>query len=124
MATINMLLVTQDEDVKSSLAKLFDGGEYSLDTVSNEEDALSSLREKRYSVIFDDINYRGKKSYCLLHKVAVNQYSGVSIYMLADGIAAEDILLSYELGAIDIFEKKFEMSQLKILVDQQHHTTK
>ncbi len=120
MANIEILLISQCEDTKKKLLDTFANDNYSVDIVDNEDLGLELLRERDYSVVIEDINVGNNKSYCLLHKINVNQYSNISVFIIADSIIADDILMSYELGAIDIFDKNYEIEQLKDLVDNCH----
>lgn len=120
MGKKGILVITEDDVLKQKLSDEFQGEHYIVETIQKQSQGLELLRDNIYSVIIDDIGGGVDKSYSLLHKVSVNQYSA-NVVVLVEDIMAEDILMAYELGAVDIFDKHYELGQIKSLVNSLHN---
>lgn len=106
------ILVVEDEiDLNSILAKHLKKNGYSVDCAYDGEEALDYLRVSPYDLVIADIMMPNMDGYTLIKKMR-EQGLSIPVLILTAKDATEDKVLGLDLGADDYVVKPFEFDEL------------
>jgi DNA-binding response OmpR family regulator len=112
---IKILLVEDDKFSAGGLIDLLSSEGYSVDHVLNGKTAFELLKENQYNLIITDIMMPELDGINFLHRIrSVGIDTPVIVISAYD--TTENIMAVYELGAIEILEKPFDIDLFLELV--------
>jgi two-component system response regulator AtoC len=110
------LLIVDDEDgVRSSLSLLLDEEGYEVETAENAEAALAHVKRGQFDLVLCDVRMPGRDGLALLPDLLDLQPEAPVLMMSAYG-AADRALQAIRLGACDYIAKPFEPQELVVLL--------
>lgn len=117
MSIKNILIVSEDnkllERVKSEFAK----GDVALTSSKDGRLVFEMMSVKDYYAVIVDVDLQTISSYDLLYRLGILMNS-VPIVAVSSAITADDILLSYDFGVIDMLEKEFTPGSLVTVLNK------
>jgi DNA-binding response OmpR family regulator len=116
---IRVLLVEDNQDMRSNLRAFFSEGGYSVTAVGSAEDAIDEVDEKLFDIALIDINLPGKSGFSLIEHIRQQGHVYPVIAMTARD-AIVDKIKGFDLGLTDYIVKPFDLLELRARV--QAHT--
>jgi len=114
---VRILIVEDDEEMKSLLKDFFVEEGFETDSVSNGHDALGILIKKPFDLVITDIRMPGLTGLDILPRIKKLQ-PGVSIIMITAFGSEEVRRRAYERGATLYLEKPIQFQKLRELIHQ------
>lgn len=106
----SLLIVDDDEDILSLLAKFFAIHAYKVTIARNGEDMFSELEKQAFDLVILDIMMPGKDGFALCQKLRT--VSQVPVIMLTAMGEYTDRVVGLEIGADDYLVKPFDAREL------------
>ncbi len=113
---INSILVVDDEEImRSFLQDVLTGEGYQVDIVPTGEEAVDKVGEKRYDLVITDIKMSGIDGIQVLSQV--KEINPATEVVVMTGYASlESAVESMKMGAADYITKPFNIDQIRIVV--------
>ncbi len=107
-----VLIVDDDEGVRSTLRTLLDIGGYVVEEAEDGQDALNKLRGQKFHLMIVDLMMPGMDGYELVKRLSPEQIDKTPIVMLTGKNTDADVLKGYSIGAIYYMTKPFKQKRL------------
>lgn len=111
MSAINLLLVDDELDFRSTLQKRLIKRELNVDGVGSGEEALEVLGKVSYDVVILDVKMQEMDGIQVLRKIK-KQYPLIEVIMLTGHAEIEIAMQGMELGAFDYLMKPMDIDDL------------
>lgn len=112
-----LLIVDDDEDVRSLLKDLLVDSNYLVDTAPCGEEALKKIRVSTYDLVVTDLRMRGMHGLEVI-KEAKAIDPGVDVIVMTGYASVNSAVESMKAGAVDYITKPFNSDQIKLVVDK------
>jgi two-component system response regulator AtoC len=110
-----LLIVDDEEGVRSSLSLLLEEEGYEVDTAEGAEAALAHLRGEPFNLVLCDVRMPGRDGLELLPEL-IDLQPDLSVLMMSAYGAVDQALEAVRLGASDYIAKPFEPQELLLLL--------
>lgn len=114
--SFKVLLVDDNENELSALKELFEAEGYETDTVENGLFAREMVEERSYDLIVTDLVMPVADGIQLLYSLS-SAGNETPVIVITGYDRIENMLSAYQLGAIDVLYKPYDVSQLFELCD-------
>jgi DNA-binding NtrC family response regulator len=115
MKTKPVLIVDDEENVRNTLSKTLRDLEIETDNAVNGKEALQKLKEKKFDMVFLDLNMPDMNGLDVLRKISEERPEIHVIIITAHG-TIESAVEAMKLGAIDFIQKPIAPKEIKDLV--------
>lgn len=115
--SFKVLLVDDNESELSALKELFEAEGYLADTVENGLFARDMIDESNYDLIVTDLVMPVSDGIQLLYSLS-SAGSEIPVIVITGYDRIENMLSAYQMGAIDVLYKPYDVSQLFALCDK------
>lgn len=112
-----VLVITKDDDVFAKLHFEFDSSSYILQKLSNPLLSIDVLNNNDYYAVVADVTMKELYMVDMLNNIGLIE-TKMPVVLLADKITADDILLTYEFGLLDIFPKDYKKGEIKQVIER------
>lgn len=112
-----VLVITKDDDVFAKLHFEFESGSYILQKLSNPLLSIDVLNNNDYYAVIADVTMKELYMVDMLNNIGLIE-TKMPVILLADKITADDILLTYEFGLLDIFPKDYKKGEIKQVIER------
>jgi DNA-binding NtrC family response regulator len=112
-----LLIVDDDPYLTTQLRKLLESEDLSVETVTNAQEALSTLAANDYSVLITDLKMPGMGGMELIREVAQRRHLVTTIVTTGFG-STDRVVEAMRLGAYDFLNKPIDPSNLKLVIDR------
>ncbi|KPJ58876.1 MAG: hypothetical protein AMJ42_02475 [Deltaproteobacteria bacterium DG_8] len=112
-----VLIVDDDEGVRSLLNDLLVESNYMVDTASCGEEALKKIRVSTYDLIVTDLRMRGMHGLEVIKEVKAID-PGVDVIVMTGYASVNSAVESMKAGAVDYITKPFNSDQIRLVVDK------
>ena len=106
MAKDLVLIVDDDEAVRTMLYKIMISNDFDVDQASSGEEALQAIENKNYDLMLLDINMHGMDGFEVINKIR-GQGSNLPIIVVSGRKADYDTLYGLDIGADEYITKPF-----------------
>ncbi len=106
-----ILIVDQDEQVRTIVSQVLCGDGYDVVGVENGEQALEAFRQTDFSLVMTDIPLPGINGIVLLEKLKIEDPM-VQVIIMTGQASIDSAIKALQLGAYDYLEKPFESLEL------------
>lgn len=106
MAKDLVLIVDDDEAVRTMLYKIMVSNDFDVDQASSGEEALQAIENKNYDLMLLDINMHGMDGFEVINKIR-GQGSNLPIIVVSGRKADYDTLYGLDIGADEYITKPF-----------------
>ncbi|MDO4870284.1 MAG: response regulator transcription factor [Bacillota bacterium] len=106
MAKDLVLVVDDDEAVRTMLYKIMVSNDFDVDQASNGEDALAAIEAKNYDLMLLDINMHGIDGFEVINRIR-SQGKNLPIIVVSGRKADYDTLYGLDIGADEYITKPF-----------------
>ncbi len=114
-----ILVITGDDDVFSRLHFEFDSKHYQLQRLTNPLLSIEVLNNNEYYGVIADLSMKEIYMVDMLNNIGFIRTSQ-PVILLSSKVAADDILLAYEFGFLEILPKDYKLGELKQLFSLAH----
>lgn len=112
---VKILLVEDDKFSAGGLIELFNSEGYHVDHVMNGKTAFELLKDNQYNLIITDIMMPELDGLNFLHRIrAIGIDTPVIVVTAYD--TTENVMTAYDLGAVEILEKPFDIDNFLDMV--------
>ena len=112
-----LLIIDDDEGVRSLLKDLLTEEDYIVDTASCGEEALKMIRVATYDLILTDLRMKGMHGLKVIEEVKSID-PGVDVIVITGYGSVNSAVESMKAGAVDYITKPFNSDQIRIVVDK------
>jgi len=112
---VKILIVEDDELLRSMLTNLLETDGHEVHTASNGTDAIEIIERESFDIIITDIVMPGVDGVGVL-EAAKRIDSGCDVIMITGFATAESAVQSMKLGAYDYIIKPFNLDHIKIII--------
>ncbi len=112
-----VLIVDDEENARTALAKLLASDGYQTTTVANGYEALECLRREPVDLVITDINMPGMNGLVFLRELN-RSYSQVKVIMITAYGGVESYLEAMNLGAFEYLNKPFRLEELRVVINR------
>jgi len=121
MASERILIVDDDEAIRTMLADIFREEGYEVQTAIHGRQALDSLRQSTFDLLLTDMSMPVMDGWQLAREL---KEQGVSVPLVVMTAAQSAAALAREVDAVAYLGKPFDIDTLLSTVDQVIHSTK
>lgn len=111
MAAIDLLLVDDESDFRSTLQKRLIKRKLNVEGASGGEEALEMLGQKSFDVVVLDVRMKGMDGIETLREIR-KKYPSIEVIMLTGHAEVEIAMQGMELGAFDYLMKPMDIDDL------------
>lgn len=111
MAAIDLLLVDDESDFRSTLQKRLIKRKLNVEGASGGEEALEMLGQKPFDVVVLDVRMKGMDGIETLREIR-KKYPSIEVIMLTGHAEVEIAMQGMELGAFDYLMKPMDIDDL------------
>ena len=115
--TFSLLFIDDDQNILSSIKRIFIEDDYIIYTANNGQEALLLLRRKNVDAALIDSKMPGMDSLTLLKEIK-KSYPEIMVIILTSHGGIKEAVEACKLGATDFLEKPFVNEELRIRVKQ------
>lgn len=115
MEVKKILVITNDDDVFARLYYEFDANNYSLQRLTNPLLSIEVLNSNDYYAVIADLSMKEIYMVDMLNNVGFIRTS-MPVILLSSNVTADDILLTYEFGFLEILPKDYKKGEIKELL--------
>jgi DNA-binding NtrC family response regulator len=119
MSVINILLVDDELDFRSTLQKRLAKRDLNVEGVGSGEEALETLNTGSYDVIILDVKMKGMDGIQVLREIK-KSYPLIEVIMLTGHAEIEVAMQGMELGAFDYLMKPMDIDDLLYKIQDAH----
>jgi len=112
-----LLVIDDDEGVRSLLKDLLVEADYTVDTASCGEEALKKIRVSTYDLVVTDLRMKGMHGLKVIEEVKSID-PGVDVIVITGYGSVNSAVESMKAGATDYITKPFNSDQIRIVVDK------
>lgn len=112
---VKKILVITNDDVFARLHYEFDANNYSLQRLTNPLLSIEVLNSNDYYAVIADLSMKEIYMVDMLNNVGFIRTS-MPVILLSSNVTADDILLTYEFGFLEILPKDYKKGEIKELL--------
>ena len=112
-----LLIVDDDEGVRSLLKDLLVESNYVVDTAFCGEEALKKIRVSTYDLVVTDLRMRGMHGLEVIKGVKAID-PGIDVIVMTGYASVNSAVESMKAGAVDYITKPFNSDQIRLVVDK------
>lgn len=116
MEVKKILVITNDDDVFAKLHFEFDINKYVLQRVNNPLLSIEILNNNDYYAVVADLSMKEIFMVDMLNNIGFI-HTNMPVVLLSSHITADDILLTYEFGFLEILPKDYQKGEVKKLIE-------
>ena len=117
MEAKKILVITNDDDVFAKLHFEFDANKYMLQRVSNPLLSVEVLNNNDYYAVVADLSMKEIYMVDMLNNIGFI-HTNMPVMLLSSNITADDILLTYEFGVLEILPKDYKKGEVRKLIEE------
>ena len=117
MEAKKILVITNDDDVFAKLHFEFDANKYMLQRVSNPLLSVEVLNNNDYYAVVADLSMKEIYMVDMLNNIGFI-HTNMPVVLLSSNITANDILLTYEFGFLEILPKDYKKGEVRKLIEE------
>lgn len=117
MEAKKILVITNDDDVFAKLHFEFDANKYMLQRVSNPLLSVEVLNNNDYYAVIADLSMKEIYMVDMLNNIGFI-HTNMPVVLLSSNITADDILLTYEFGFLEILPKDYKKGEVRKLIEE------
>ena len=117
MEAKKILVITNDDDVFAKLHFEFDANKYMLQRVSNPLLSVEVLNNNDYYAVVADLSMKEIFMVDMLNNIGFI-HTNMPVVLLSSNITADDILLTYEFGFLEILPKDYKKGEVRKLIEE------
>ncbi|HIZ88825.1 MAG: response regulator [Candidatus Mucispirillum faecigallinarum] len=117
MEAKKILVITNDDDVFAKLHFEFDANKYMLQRVSNPLLSVEVLNNNDYYAVVADLSMKEIYMVDMLNNIGFI-HTNMPVVLLSSNITADDILLTYEFGFLEILPKDYKKGEVRKLIEE------
>lgn len=117
MEAKKILVITNDDDVFAKLHFEFDVNKYMLQRVSNPLLSVEVLNNNDYYAVVADLSMKEIYMVDMLNNIGFI-HTNMPVVLLSSNITADDILLTYEFGFLEILPKDYKKGEVRKLIEE------
>ncbi|MCI6474844.1 MAG: response regulator [Mucispirillum sp.] len=117
MEAKKILVITNDDDVFAKLHFEFDANKYMLQRVSNPLLSVEVLNNNDYYAVVADLSMKEIYMVDMLNNIGFI-HTNMPVVLLSSNITADDILLTYEFGFLEILPKDYKKGEIRKLIEE------
>ena len=117
MEAKKILVITNDDDVFAKLHFEFDANKYMLQRVSNPLLSVEVLNNNDYYAVVADLSMKEIYMVDMLNNIGFI-HTNMPVVLLSSNITADDILLTYEFGFLEILPKDYKKGDVRKLIEE------
>ncbi|MGA1862454.1 response regulator [Deferribacter thermophilus] len=106
-----LLIVEDDTETLLGLKNYFEKKGFTVDIVDNGKDAYTMIQDNNYSLVITDINMPFMDGLNFLSKIR-NIDEEIPVIVITAFSNIDNLVLSFDLGAVDFIEKPFDPDDL------------
>ncbi len=110
-----ILVITNDDTVFAKLYFEFDANQYTLQRLVNPLLSVEVLNNEDFYAIVSDLSIKEIFMIDMLNNIFI--HTNIPVVLLSSNITAEDILLAYEFGFLEILHKDYKKGEIKKLIE-------
>lgn len=114
---MNILLLEDDFDYKSTIKEYLQSLDYCVDDFENGEEAYHAIYEKNYHLLILDIRVPGLSGYEIVKNIREDK-NNIPVIFITSLTDINNLSMGYELGCNDYIKKPFSPKELKYRVEQ------
>ena len=111
----SILIVDDEEAIRSSLSRMLQRENYHVEVASNPKDALDRLQASQYGLILTDVKMAGGSGLDLVQTVKQVSPKSLTIVMTGYG-TIEMAVQAMRVGAFDFITKPYEIERVLVAV--------
>ncbi|MFZ5949198.1 MAG: response regulator [Candidatus Rifleibacteriota bacterium] len=111
----SILIIDDEKNIRLTLTRVFDDGNFKLSTAVNGEEALQKMTEEEFSLVLLDLNLPGMSGMSVLKQITQNFPCTRTVIITAHG-SVESAVEAMKLGAVDFLQKPFSPGEIRDLV--------
>ncbi len=115
MSRPRLLIIDDEEGLRSSLSLLLEDEGYDVETADSGDTGLTAARDRSFDIVLCDVRMPGRNGLEILPELVEGQPCASVLMMSAYG-AAEQALEALRRGAVDYISKPFEPQELILLL--------
>ncbi len=115
MSRPRLLIIDDEEGLRSSLSLLLEDEGYDVETADSGDTGLTAARNRSFDIVLCDVRMPGRSGLEILPELVEGQPCASVLMMSAYG-AAEQALEALRRGAVDYISKPFEPQELILLL--------
>ncbi len=112
-----LLIIDDDEGIRSLLRDLLEEAGYTVDTASCGEEALKMIRVSTYDLVVTDLRMKGMHGLKVIEEVKSID-PGVDVIVITGYSSVSSAVESMKAGATDYITKPFNSDQIRMVVDK------
>lgn len=116
MGQKKILVITNDDELFAKLHFEFDAKSYVLQRLSNPLLSGEVLNNNDVYSVVTDLSIKEVFMVDMLNNIGIT-HANMSVVLLSSNITADDILLTYEFGFLEILPKDYEKGEIKKLIE-------
>lgn len=110
-----ILVIDDDESVRSLLQDLLVESDYTVDTASCGEEALKMIRVSTYDLVVTDLRMAGMHGLEVIKEVKAMD-TGIDVIVMTGYASINSAVESMKAGAVDYITKPFNSDQIRLVV--------
>lgn len=116
METKKILVITNDDDLFAKLHFEFDANKYVLQRLTNPLLSVEVLNNNDYYGVITDLSIKEIFMVDMLNNIGFIN-TNMPVVLLSSNITADDILLTYEFGFLEILHKDYKKGEIKKIME-------
>ncbi len=116
METKKILVITNDDDLFAKLYFEFDANKYVLQRLTNPLLSVEVLNNNDYYGVITDLSIKEIFMVDMLNNIGFIN-TNMPVVLLSSNITADDILLTYEFGFLEILHKDYKKGEIKKIME-------
>ncbi|TYB32882.1 MAG: response regulator [Flexistipes sinusarabici] len=113
----NILIIEDDKITAEGISSILDNEGYQVDIAQNGKIAFDRLKDKSYNIIITDLMMPEMDGIQFINRLRMADNETPVIVVTAYG-NIENMLAAFELGAVEIMEKPFDIEEFIHLVNE------
>jgi CheY-like chemotaxis protein len=112
-----ILVVDDNENIRVILKQMLEDGGYAVQTAKGGEEALETMKTKRFDMLIADINMPGMTGFELLEK-SKRAYPQIPVIFVTAYRKDKNLVRSVNIGLSDYIEKPFKMDEVLRIIKE------
>ncbi len=110
-----LLVIDDDEDIRSLLTDLLEESDYKVDTASCGEEALQMIQVSTYDLVVTDLRMQGMQGMEVIRE-ARKIDPGIDVIVMTGYASVDSAVESMKAGAVDYITKPLNTDQIRLVI--------
>lgn len=110
-----LLVIDDDEDIRSLLTDLLEESNYNVDTASGGEQALQKIQVSTYDLVITDLRMQGMQGLEVIREVRKID-PGIDVIVMTGYASVDSAVESMKAGAVDYITKPLNTDQIRLVI--------